>query len=128
VGTGQGLFFREYGGGIVATSHTEFTRLLAEHGLPGGVACLFVFYMAWKNFRQARTPRAKAFVSSAIAWTFIFMMSTGMRVVAPAFIFGLTFALFGLPVRPGRRPAAAPKPIPPPGLEALRPTTGAAPA
>lgn len=87
-------------------AHTEFTRLLAEHGVLG-LGALFLFvYAAVKNVRRSRTSKGKAITASMIFWSFLYMLNAAMRLVAPSFAFGLAFANFtpeGAPPRKGMK-------------------------
>lgn len=87
VGPGQ---TRYYAGQI---AHTEFTRLLAEHGIFGVLALLSLLFMAVRNLKNARTLTNKALAAAMLSWNFLFMMNAGMRLVAPSFAFGLSFLL-----------------------------------
>lgn len=95
LGVGPGLA-KEHRGefGREAAAHTEFTRLLAEHGVFGLVA-LFVFAgAAARNLVTARTARDKGLIVAVTAWSIFYMLNTAMRLVAPAMMFGLAFAYF----------------------------------
>lgn len=95
VGPGRGMLFRfKYVGWVAA--HTEFSRLLAEHGIFGAVALLLLLIMAVQGVRRANTIIGKALAASMIGWSFLFMMIDGMRLMAPAFVFGLSYAAIGL--------------------------------
>lgn len=91
VGPGQGRVYRKDIYESIA-AHTEFSRLLAEHGLFGLVALILLFIMTFQHMSQARTARDKAFNASFITWAFLFMLVSAMRLAAPAFAFGLTAA------------------------------------
>ena len=103
-------------------SHTEFTRLLAEHGLLGLLATALLLLMAWENLRRARGAAAQGIVAAAIVWTFAFMLVSGMRLLAPSLVFGLTFSLLNWQTNPLRsaarpmpaRPILGPVPVPHP--------------
>jgi O-antigen ligase len=76
-------------------THTEYTRLLAEHGLFGVASGLLLFGMAAQGFghvRRMRNVRAKAMVAPMVVWALLYMIDKAMRLVAPAFTFGLAFA------------------------------------
>jgi hypothetical protein len=83
-------------------AHTEFTRLLSEHGAFGALAILLLLIMMVQNLRRARTIRSKAIVASITGWSLLFMLDKAMRLVAPSFALGLTFATF-LPAKKVRR-------------------------
>ena len=75
-----------------SASHTEFSRMLAEHGALGLASMLLLFAMAFRNVRRARGATGKALAASLVGWSFLFMMAVAMRMVAPSFLVGLTFA------------------------------------
>lgn len=85
-----------------AATHTEFSRLLSEHGIFGLVAMGLLLFMAAQNVKNARSAEDKAMVVALIVWSFLFMMNGAMRLAAPAFLFGLSFARFYLE-KPGLR-------------------------
>lgn len=93
VGVGPGIsallheaYFRE------AAAHTEYSRLLAEHGLLGLAAMLLLGVMTVVNLRRARTQRGKAVVAMLAGWSLLFMTNVAMRLAAPSFLLGLTSA------------------------------------
>lgn len=79
-----------------AVAHTEFSRLLAEHGLFGLTALLLMLLMSWRNLRKAQSRMAKAIVIALTFWSFLFMATLAMRIVMAAFAFGLTAATLAL--------------------------------
>jgi O-antigen ligase len=86
-----------------AVAHTELTRLPAEHGVFGLAALILLLIAGLRNLRRARTPRAKAVVASTIGWSFAFMLNAGMRLMAPSFLFGLSFLMLSEEPVPRRR-------------------------
>lgn len=88
-------------------THTEYTRLLAEHGLLGLAALALLGYMAFWAVRAAPNHESRALVVTLIAWSALFMLHSAMRLVAPSFVFALAFACLPPPSRRWR-PAAAP--------------------
>jgi hypothetical protein len=74
-------------------SHTEFTRLLAEHGVLGLGALLLLAVMAFQALQAARNVQAKALVAAFLTWSILSMLHAGMRTVAPSLVFGLAFAI-----------------------------------
>jgi O-Antigen ligase len=102
MGVGPGVAAFTEGRLLQAASHTEFSRLLAEHGAFGLISLLALLSMALQSLIRARDARGKAIVASMIAWSFFFMMINAMRVVAPAFLFGLTFVTLDRPIRKPR--------------------------
>ena len=73
-------------------AHTEFSRMLSEHGLLGVVSLLLLMFMAIDNFNQSRDMQHRALIIGLLIWTLLYMLSNAMRLLAPAFIFGVTFA------------------------------------
>jgi O-antigen ligase len=77
------------------SSHTEFTRLLSEHGVFGALALLLLLASAAQNIlRRSRSMDGRALAASLECWSFLFMAAYGMRLVAPSYIYGLAFAEF----------------------------------
>ena len=72
-------------------AHTEFTRLLSEHGTFGLLSILVLTIAGARNIRRAPTIKNKALAASMMGWSFLFMLNAGMRLAAPAFAFGLAF-------------------------------------
>ena len=92
VGVGMAYDYREQFLGYKGMSHTEFSRLLSEHGTFGILAIISLIAMAVLNIRKQRSPVGQAFIIGAAAWCVLFMLNSGMRLAAPSFIWGLTFA------------------------------------
>jgi O-antigen ligase len=99
VGPGMAQFDRQDLLGRDSAAHTEFSRLLAEHGLLGATALFLLLIIAYRNFRGSRTDTGKSVVACLTGWSFLFMYINAMRLVAPAFAFALGFATI-LPDRP----------------------------
>jgi hypothetical protein len=79
-----------------AVTHTEFTRLLAEHGLFGAFAIVMMVVAFFRNVLRAPTAREKALAASAMVWTLLYMSNAAMRTGAASFMFGLGFCQFGV--------------------------------
>lgn len=78
---------------IRAAAHTEFTRLLAEHGFLGAGAILLLAELALRAYsRPGQTATGRALVAALTLWAFAYMMHSAMRLVDTAFAFGLVFA------------------------------------
>jgi hypothetical protein len=88
-------------------AHTEFTRLLSEHGSFGLLALGFLAWMTIGRAMRPMGPLEKGLVLALMAWALLTMAHSAMRLVAPSFVFGLAAARFPLGgVSLGRRPAA----------------------
>jgi O-antigen ligase len=96
VGPGQATELREE---IMLVAHTEFSRLLSEHGVFGLAALVMLLITGWKNLKRSHLVESKALVAASIGWSFIFMLNAAMRMAAPSFFFGLAFATFLFTVR-----------------------------
>jgi len=72
-----------------SAAHTEFSRMLSEHGIFGLVSLLILFGLAIQGFIRAKGPRNRGLVAAMLIWTLLFMLVNAMRIVAPAFLFGL---------------------------------------
>jgi O-antigen ligase len=70
-------------------AHTEYTRLLAEHGSLGVVAILMLASMTWSRLRQRQSADSKGLSLAFTAWALLYMGHSAMRLAAPAFMFGL---------------------------------------
>jgi hypothetical protein len=87
-------------------AHTEYTRLLAEHGVFGFAALIILLACVYRGFRQARTPYAKAFCLAMASFGLLFMAVSATRLAVVALAIGFA----SLRVIPEYRPAR--KPIP----------------
>ena len=91
VGPGQAMDYRRlFERGAIA--HTEFTRLLAEHGMFGLAAIGILIAIAFRNMHQTPSGVGRAVNASLIFWSISFMAIYAMRLAAPAFLFGLSSA------------------------------------
>ncbi len=91
VGVGISKAYRKESLGLSSVSHTEFTRILSEHGAFGVISLLAMFAMTILNFKKHKVSLGRALTAGAVAWAILFMMNAGMRLAAPAFIFGMSF-------------------------------------
>ena len=71
-------------------AHTEYSRLLAEHGLFGLFAIILLIALGTQSVRHTRSPAQRALALSLLCWSLLFMLTSAMRTAAPAFLFGLT--------------------------------------
>jgi O-antigen ligase len=107
-------------------AHTEYTRLLAEHGLLGAAAMAILLVMTAQAFLKAPGPWAKAVVAALAVWSFLFMAVASMRLVAPAFLLGLVHARFGADHPTAITGMVKARPVKPPAWQRTFPrTTGA---
>lgn len=104
-GVGLGLATEARGGelGIRAAAHTEWTRMLGEHGIFGLAALLVLLSLVAGNVVKAPGPREKAIVACFSLWCMSFFTVNAMRIAAPSFLIGVTCATLAPPHawRPG---------------------------
>jgi hypothetical protein len=67
----------------------EYTRMLGEHGLLGGLAVLVLAVMAWRGSLDPGPSYGSAVKLACLAWSLTYMLWYAMRLAAPAFMFGL---------------------------------------
>lgn len=89
VGPGMAKYYRSDPLGFEAAAHTEFTRLLAEHGLFGGMALLMLLVIAARGYLAAPAALQKGWTAALAAWTFAEMSHSAMRIAAISVLFGL---------------------------------------
>jgi O-antigen ligase len=92
VGPGQAKYRHESFRRVVA-AHTEFSRLLAEHGSFGFAALVLLLFAASRTITRANAGSERVVKVMVISWSFLFMLGDAMRLVAPAFFVGIAFAV-----------------------------------
>ena len=97
VGVGISNEYREQYIGFSAMSHTEFSRMIAEHGAFGLIAILTLTAMSVTNLVRQRSTQGRALIAATAVWTALFMSNAGMRLAAPSFMWGLTFITISMP-------------------------------
>jgi hypothetical protein len=75
--------------GDSSAAHTEYSRLLAEHGSGGALALLTLLFILWKVYWRAPDFFARAWAASMAAWSLVELGHAAMRIAAISFIFGL---------------------------------------
>jgi O-antigen ligase len=92
IGIGLSSVARSGVDGDRVASHTEYTRLLSEHGLFGLFAGVLLLSM-WVRPLKAKLPAfTKAAVMACLTWALLSLAVSAMRTAAPAFLLGLAFA------------------------------------
>jgi O-antigen ligase len=89
VGPGMSKYYRASLLGMEVASHTEFTRMLSEHGTFGLLALLVLIGIAGAAYLRAPSALEKAWVSALSGWSFIEMSHSAMRIMAISILFGL---------------------------------------
>jgi hypothetical protein len=89
-------------------AHTEYTRMLSEHGLFGLVALAALFYLALTQALRHEPTQGKAVRIAFIVWSMAAMLHVGMRLAAVGLLFGLGCARSFLAKEPSHAPPAKP--------------------
>ncbi|MCB9342226.1 MAG: O-antigen ligase family protein [Saprospiraceae bacterium] len=96
IGLGRGTIFRigDSADERIA-SHTEFTRMLGEHGVPGLIAlvCAFIL-LPFFHFRRLKSNKNRQWMLTFYGLSMFTMMHSGMRLALPCVAFGLAFIWF----------------------------------
>lgn len=93
VGVGLAQSYRESLLAIEASAHTEYTRLLAEHGILGLFSLGLLGLMAVAStLRNTKNNSGSGPELGFWAWSILFFFHAATRIVAPSFCIGLTFA------------------------------------
>lgn len=93
LGPGTAMEERERISGI-GIAHTEFTRLLSDHGSLGLAAMGMLFLVVIQKLLTLNSPIGRCMAVSMISWTLLYMMINGMRLAAAPFFFGLGCAQY----------------------------------
>jgi hypothetical protein len=101
-GPGMGKFERYRELGFMVASHTEYTRIIAEHGIPGIIAIILMFSMAIRGLFRLPAGANQAWCIALIAWSCTEMTHAAMRIAAIGFIFGLAMSSSQLPDPEGK--------------------------
>ena len=91
VGPGQAKFRHKSFRQTVA-AHTEYSRLVAEHGLFGFAALVLLMVATMRTILSAGSVLERVVKVMVVSWSLLFMLGDAMRLVAPAFLLGLAFA------------------------------------
>jgi O-antigen ligase len=90
VGPGGAVYNRELG--TYKSPHTEFTRLLAEHGVWGAVAMSVLAFSLRRRFRGVADGWPRLLRWTLLVWAVGCMLSTAMRLGGQSFALGLQWA------------------------------------
>ncbi|MBX9602034.1 MAG: O-antigen ligase family protein [Bryobacteraceae bacterium] len=86
---GVGVGMSKYGHRRGLAAHTEFSRLVAEHGTLGLAALCFLLSFGISRVLGASSTLNAAVCAAALTWSLMFMTSNAMRLSAASFIFGI---------------------------------------
>ena len=109
VGVGMGKASRGEARGELddVDSHTEYTRLISEHGVFGAVALVLMLLMSVQAAFYQAPGWPKAVSASLVAFALVFMLGSGMRLAIPSFL----LAFSGVRIMPQSRKFRASPPL-----------------
>ena len=115
LGVGAGVV-DSVGASLEFRAHTEYTRMVAEHGVFGLAALILLLACVYRGLRQAKTPYAKALCLAMAAFGLLFMIVSATRLAVLALALGLASVRvipeYGLARKPIPRLSRAPRPRP----------------
>jgi hypothetical protein len=94
VGVGKGVEVREMETGILALSHDEITRMLAEHGSLGLMGLLILFFTPLSLYLE---NKFNLFLLCFVVFWFLTINHAAMRTAIPAFVYSLSLLNVQLP-------------------------------
>ncbi|MBZ0319447.1 MAG: O-antigen ligase family protein [Anaerolineae bacterium] len=89
IGPGRTILFIGNYTPQVNHSHTEFSRLLSEHGIFGLLIILLLIKGAITNYSRQATVLSRIWAVSFIVYSFLYMTQAATRTVAPSIIYAL---------------------------------------
>lgn len=88
-GVGPGMAYFNRGIRAFTSAHTEYTRTLAEHGVLGVLALLFLVTQMGVAFIKAPGVIERAWIVALAGWSAVEMAHAAMRIVAISLLLGL---------------------------------------
>lgn len=79
VGVGRSIEFHDTINGISLAAHTEFTRMLAEHGLFGILAIAILVWMLISRYAANRPGLSRAMTAAFAVWAMSIMAHSALR-------------------------------------------------
>lgn len=86
-----------------AAAHTEYTRLLAEHGLLGLAALVCLGWMFLAPLRESSNGHARSVRAGMLVWAAAFLAVSAFRLATPAILVGMAWSRFRLDAPAGDR-------------------------
>jgi len=90
IGPGMGRYYSLSFSKIGANSHSEVTRLFAEHGLFGIIALFILIIYPYRHFKQMKSE-AKPILMAFMILAVLTISHSAMRLAIPGFLYGLSF-------------------------------------
>ena len=89
VGPGQSKYIRDFYGFRNITAHTEYSRLIAEHGIYGLLSLILLFIVPFSSNIISRPNRIINI--TFLTLSYLTMFHSSMRLALPGFLFGFAF-------------------------------------
>lgn len=96
VGVGRSIEFHDTINGISLAAHTEFTRLLAEHGLFGIFAIAILVWMLFNRYLANRPGLSRAMTAAFAVWAMSIMAHSALRLAVIPVTLALALVLWRL--------------------------------
>jgi O-antigen ligase len=96
VGVGVSPIYHPLFGGIESAAHTEYSRVLAEHGILGIGSLLILGFLCIRAFFRSRSNLARGFLAGTSLWSLAEMAHSAMRISAISIVFSLSLAMLDL--------------------------------
>ena len=96
IGPGMARFQNKEDIGVLVTTHSEFTRLLGEHGSLGLIALIILLSVQFRNFNK-KNKKVQPIIISLIAFIFLTMFHSAMRLAFPGLLFGVVLSNIQIP-------------------------------
>ena len=92
VGPGSAHHLRwEYGYDVAVAAHSEFTRMLAEHGIFGVISLFSIVTLSFIEYRK-RVGANKILIACFSAFSLLTMFHSAFRIALAGYIYGLSYA------------------------------------
>jgi hypothetical protein len=103
VGPGNSITYRAQYINVYQPPHTEFTRLLCDHGLYGLIALLIILLTPRGYSSFLPTTDNKTFLICLLIFSFFTQFHAAMRLAIPGFTYGMAFLIFDIKSKSLRR-------------------------
>ena len=96
VGPGAARDLRwSYGYGAYVGAHSEFTRMLAEHGMFGFISLFSILLLSYQEYRR-RIDYNKVFLACLCLFSILTMFHSAFRIALPGYFYGLSYIILSL--------------------------------
>lgn len=111
VGVGRSIEYHDTINGISLAAHTEFTRMLAEHGLFGILAIGILIWMLISRYLANRPGLSRAMTAAFAVWAMSIMAHSALRLAVIPVTIALSLVLWRLQGQNKSRPVETIDPL-----------------